>query len=173
MARPNNSAAIAGYVRGLREAKAAFQKMPEVFRERLLTATETTVREIARQAQARLRSSPSIQTRALHDRVAWKVTRTNGRGRVGISSGTTTIGGTRVKGIVTAGRGGSAMKSAGARIDRPSRRAHFVEFGTRRMPAEPFMVPALEAEQNPYLARCRAAGAAAERDLATSGGGLL
>jgi HK97 gp10 family phage protein len=166
MARPIfNQAGLGAHVRGLSEAKAAFQRLPEVVRARMLAATETTVREIARGAQARLRASPSIQTRALHDHVAWKVTKSNGRGRVGIATGSTVIGGTRVRGLVTAGRGGSALKSAGARIDKPSRRAHFVEFGTAHMPAEPFMLPAADAEKGHHLARCKAAGQEIERDL--------
>lgn len=167
-----NQAGLDAHIQGLREAKAAFQKMPEVFRDRMLAATETTVREIARLAQANLRRSPSIQTRALHDHVAWKMTRTNGRGKVGIAMGSTTIAGRRVKGIIVAGRGGSALRSAGARRDIPSKRAHHVEFGNVHMPAEPFMRPAAEAEKNNYLDRCKRAGQEAERDLAAIGGGL-
>jgi HK97 gp10 family phage protein len=172
-ARPNNQAAIAGYIQGLREAKAAFQALEPTFREHMADATETTVREIARGAQARLRSSPSIQTRNLHNAVGWSMNRKNGRGRAGITNTTTTlnVGGRRirVKGIITAGRGGSALKSAGARVDRPGRRAHFVEFGTRTMKAEPFMVPAAAAEKGPYLDRAKQAGKLAEKDLAAIG----
>lgn len=175
--RPNNQAGIAGHIRGLREAKAAFQKLPEVVRANMLDAVETTVREIARGAQARLQASPSIQTRNLYNAVAWRVTKTNGRGRVGITSGTTTIQigarKVRVKGIITAGRGGSASTSAGAKLDRPSRRAHFVEFGTRHHSAEPFMTPAAESQKQPFLVRARAAGKGIERDMATVGGGRL
>lgn len=160
MARPNDPTAIAGHIRGLKEAKAAFQALEPTFRERLGAATETTVREIARAAQARLLASPSIQTRNLYNAVGWSYTPTNGRGRAGIQNVTTTIRvGTRrirVKGIVTAGTG----------VDRPARRAHFVEFGTRHMRAEPFMVPAAESQTQPYLARVKAAGKQAEHDLA-------
>jgi phage terminase small subunit len=96
---------IAAHIQGLREAKAAFNALPQIVRENMLAATETTVREIARGAQARLESSPSIRTRALYNHVAWKVTPTNGRGRVGIATGTTTsvVAGVkvRVKGIQT------------------------------------------------------------------------
>lgn len=171
MARPGNSAAIAGHVQGLREAKAAFQALPQIVRDNLLDATETTAREIARNAQARLLSSPSIQTRNLYNAVAWKVTKTNGRGRVGITSGQTMLSNlaTRkrvtVKGIIIAGKGGGAS----GRVDRPSRRAHFVEFGTRKMPAEPFMIPAAEGQVQPYLQRCRAAGKGIEQDVAAIG----
>src|SRR4051794_4457084 len=108
-----NQAGLDAYIRGLKEAKAAFQRVPEVMRDRLLAATETTVREIARGAQSRLRASPSIQTRALYNHVVWKITKTNGRGKVGIASGTEANG------------------------DNPAKRAHFVELGTVNMPAEP------------------------------------
>lgn len=178
MARPNNAAAIGEHVRGLREAKAAFQALPEIVRDRMLAATETTVREIARNAQAKLASSPSIQTRSLYNHIAWRVTKTNGRGRVGVSSGSTTVtlaSGKRfrVKGIVIAGRGGSALKSAGAKVIRPSHYAHMVEFGTRKMKDEPFMLPSAEAEKQPFLQRCIAAGKNIEQDMAAIGGGTL
>lgn len=159
------NAALAAHIRGLKEAKAAFQQLPVVVRERMLAATETTVREIARNAQARLRSSPSIRTRALHDHIAWRVTKTNGRGRVGVSAGSTVVNGVKVKGIITPGAGGSAAKSAGAKSVMPSRYAHLVEFGSRHMGAEPFMLPSAESQRQPYLERCRAAGRDVEKDL--------
>lgn len=180
MARPNDPTAIAGRVQGLREAKAAFQKMPKVFQDDLNDATELTVREIVRNAQARLQSSPSIRTRNLFNHVTWTMNRKNGRGRAGVSSGSSIIsnpqiGGVgksriRVKGIIIAGKGGGA---AGGRIDRPSRRAHFVEFGTKHMPAEPFMMPATEGQQAAYLQRCRAAGKRSEQTLANIGSRTL
>jgi HK97 gp10 family phage protein len=177
MARPNNSAAIAGHVQGLREAKRAFQALPEIVRDRMLVATETTVREIARGAQSRLRSSPAIRTRALHDHVAWSISKSNGRGKVGIKTGSTVlnIGGrrVRVKGVITAGAGGSASTAQGARKINPTRYAHFIEFGSKRQPAEPFMIPATEAEKDPYLARARKAGAGIEQDMARIGSRTL
>lgn len=175
MARPNDTNAIAGRVQGLREAKAAFQAMPEVFRDRLNWATEVTVREIARHAQSNLKASPSIRTRSLLDHIAWKINQKNGRGRVGVSSGSTVISAPpghvgkstiRVKGIILAGKGGGA---AGGKRVMPSRYAGLVEKGTRHMPAEPFMLPAAESQEQPYLDRCRAAGRDAEKDLANIG----
>lgn len=175
--RPNNSAAIGQYVRGLSQAKAAFQALPEIIRDRLLAATETTVREIARGAQARILASPSVQTRSLYNHIGWTLSKTNGRGRVGVSAGSTsiTVGGKRfrVKGIVIAGRGGSAARSAGAKVIRPSHYAHFVEFGSRKMRAEPFMMPSAEAEKGPYLDRCLRAGKEIERDMAAIGARTL
>jgi len=168
MATPNSTAGLAGYVKGLREAKAAFQALPQIVRDNLGHATETTVREIARGAQARLQASPSIVTRNLYNHVGWSYTKTNGRGRVGIGSGSTTVSNIaakrtfKVKGVVMS-RGGRTF------VDRPSRRAHFIEFGTKNMPAEPFMIPAAQAEKQPYLDRCRVSGKGIETDTAAIG----
>jgi len=181
MARPNNPAAIQTRIKGLKEAKAAFQALPQIVRDRMNVATETTVREIARQAKAHILASPSVRTRALYNAIGWSMNTKNGRGKVGVQRVTTTltIGGRaiKVKGIIVAGNGGSALTSRGAKKIVPSRYAHFVEFGTVKMPAEPFMIPSAEAEKQPYLSRCRAAGRSIEEDTArigmAGGGGLL
>lgn len=169
------SPALAKHVQGLREAKAAFQAMPDAARLRLLSATEMTVREIARGAKQRLQSSPSVRTRALLNHVVWTINKKNGRGRVGISAGSTTIRNPQMGGIGRNTRKikGIVVRSArgGARLDMPSRRAHFVEFGTQEMKAEPFMIPATEAEQQPYLSRCKGIGRLLEQDVAKIGGG--
>lgn len=171
MAAP--ASAIAAKIQGLREAKAAFQAMPALFRKHSNAATETTVREIARHAQARLLSSPSILTRSLYNNIAWKMNENNGRGKVGVATATTVMQiGTRkirVKGIIVAGKGGSALSSQGAKVIRPTRYSHFVEFGTRHMPAEPFMIPAAKSQEMPYLDRMKQAGRAVEQDMANIG----
>jgi hypothetical protein len=162
---------IARHVKGLREAKAAFNALPAIVRENMLAATETTVREIARGAQARLQSSPSIRTRALYNHVAWKVTKSNGRGRVGIADGVVTVAEGSQKSLkvrdIIAHRGGRLISV------RPVRYAHLVEHGRRGVPAEPFMLPAAEAQKQPYLERCRAAGRGIEKDVATIGQGRV
>lgn len=177
MARPNDSGALAGQIRGLREAKAAFQALPEVTRDAMLDATTVTVSEIARLARTQIERSPSIETRSLLNAIAFKVTPTSGRGRVGVTSGQTTmvVGGrkVKVKGIVVAGRNGSASIAHGAKLIRPSRYAHLVEFGSRKMRAEPFMIPAAESQKQPYIERCRAAGKKIETGVAAVGGRLL
>src|SRR3954468_19457828 len=103
-------AGLAAKIQGLREAKAAFQALPEVFRNRLLAATETTLSEIVRAAKARVLSSPSVQTRNLYNAIGYSLTKSNGRGKAGIQNVTTTlqVNGRkiRVKGIITAGAGG-------------------------------------------------------------------
>jgi HK97 gp10 family phage protein len=148
-----NADAIAGRVQGLRAAKAAFQALPEAVRDRTNDATETTVREIVRLAGARILASPSIRTRALLGSLAWKLNRKTGRGTAGVKSGTVNV----VGGTIT------------ARPVNPARYAHLVEFGTVKMPAEPFMLPAAESQKQPYLSRCVAAGRNIEKDLANIG----
>lgn len=159
--------ALEKHIQGLRSAKAAFQALPSIVRDNMLQATTDTVAAIARGAQARLERSPSIQTRNLYRSVTWSVTKSNGRGRVGIGDRTFTVmpdaaTKVRVKGILTS-RGRRTF------LDRPSRRAHFVEFGTRDMQAEPFMMPAAESQKQPYLDRSKRAGKGIERDAAAIG----
>lgn len=167
--RPNNQAAIAAHVRGLREAKAAFQALPQIVRERMLSAVETTVREIVRGAQARLQASPSIITRNLYNHVRFTLNKKSGRGRVGIASGETKVSSlalrrtVKIKGIVMQDARGRQ------RVDKPSRRAHFIEFGTRHHPAEPFMIPAAKSQEQPFLARAKEAGKGIEQDMAAIG----
>lgn len=161
----------------MRAAKAAFQAVPQATRERLNWATELTVREIVRAAQARLLASPSIQTRALYNAVAWVMNEKNGRGKAGIANVTTTInvGGKNIKvrGIVKAGKGGSALKSAGAKVMNPRKYGPIVEHGSKRMKAEPFMLPAVNEQKQPYLDRCVAAGKLIEQDVSAIGSRTL
>lgn len=133
------------YVRGLTNAKKLFAAMPKVFRNRLNSATDLTLFAIREGAKARVLASPSVRTRRLHGAIDYKLSPSTGKGRVGVTD--VAFPDTR-------------------RIDRPAKRAHFVELGTRKMPAEPFMVPATQAQEGPYLKRCQEAGQLAERDLA-------
>ena len=167
--RQNNFEAIAGHVQGLREAKATFQALPDVVRARMLIATETTLQNIVHHAQMRLAASPSIRTRALFNHVAYRLNKKSGWGKAGVASGSTLIGGRRVKGIIVSGRGGSALRSQGAKVIRPSRYAHLVERGTRHFPAEPFMRPAAMSQKDGHIQRCREAGTGIERDMAAIG----
>jgi hypothetical protein len=176
MARPNDASAIGNAVKGLREAKEAFQRLPELMRDELNWATEVTLSETVRIAKGHIQSSPSIRTRSLLNAIAWTLNRKSGRGKAGVAAVTTTIsnptmGGigkstVKVKGILIPGKGGGAK---GGRLIKPSRYAHLVEKGTRRMKAEPFMVPAVESQEQPYLDRCLHAGKNVERDLANIG----
>ena len=173
MAGQINQSALQAKIQGLREAKAAFQALPEVMRRGLLDATETTLSEIVRHARANLESSPSIETRNLWKYVNFTLNKNSGRGRAGVSAGSTTITVAgrriRVKGVVVSGKGDSALTAHGARRIKPSRYAHLVERGTRHSPAEPFMLPAAKSQEKPYLDRCRHAGKKAEQELANIG----
>ena len=164
---------IATKIRGLREAKAAFQALPERMRTHLNTATETTLSEIVRHAKGRIQANPSIETRTLLNSIAYTLNKNNGRGKAGVANLTTTItlNGRRfrLKGIIRAGRNGSALTSQGAKKINPRRYAHLVEFGSRNMRAEPFMIPAAQSQERPYLDRCRLAGKDVEKDLAAIG----
>ena len=178
MARPN-SGALGEHIQGLREAKAAFQALPEIVRTRLLVATEKTLQEIVRHAQMRIAASPSIRTRALFNSIAYTLNKKSGRGKAGVANVTTTTTMMRkgrkinVKGIVIAGRGGSALKSQGARVVRPARYAHLVERGTRHMKAEPFMIPSAESQKDAYLRRCVEERPRIEQDVAAIGHRLV
>lgn len=191
MARPNNAAAISAYITGMREAKAKFKALPVFMQEKRLSVNAATVAAVALGARQRLLASPSIQTRSLLNHVQWKITKTNGQALAGVTSGSTVqqvtvrVGNAAVlkkirsKGIIIAGRGGSALTSQGAKIIKPSRYAHLVEFGMSKAPAEPFMIPATNAQKEPHLQRWRAAGRELEREMAgisslpSTGGGLL
>lgn len=169
-------------VKGLRETQKAFSAMPEVMKENLVDeAIEPTVREVVRIARGKVQSSPSIRTRALLNAIGWTINRKKGIGKAGIQNVSTTVSSgsmgmtgkstVRVKGIVVAGKGGSALHRLGARLIKPSRYAHLVEFGSRFMDAEPFMLPAVESQEQPYLDRAVRAGKKTEKDLAAIGGG--
>ena len=173
MARPNNAAAIGAYLDGKREAKARFQALPPFMQEKRITVNSETAAAIALGAKQNLIASPAVQTRNLLNAINWKVSKTNGTAVVGVSSGSTLVNvrpgvrkNVRVKGIMIAGRGGSALTSKGAKLDRPSRRAHLIEFGWSKATAEPFMIPATDAQKAPHLQRWRAAGRALERHMA-------
>lgn len=179
MARPNSSAAISAYVDGLREAKAKFQALAPFMQQKRITVNAATAAAVALGARQRIIASPSIQTRSLLEHISWKVSTSNGSATVGVTSGSTTLNvrpgvrkNVRVKGIVIAGRGGSALKSQGARLIRPTRYAHLVEFGWSHAVAEPFMIPATDAQREPHLQRWRAAGRELEREMAQLGGGV-
>lgn len=179
MARPNNPYAIAGHVQGLREAKAAFQALPEVTRDALNDATFTTVSEIARLAKLRLKMNPSVDTGTLYNAVGFQMNWKSGRGRAGIQNVTTRVSNVAMKRTFKVkGRIVSAVSRSGQvrqRIVRPTQYGHLVEFGGRggEMRPEPFMVPSAEAQQAPYLERCQRAGKAIERRMAARGGRVL
>ena len=168
--------AVQGHIAGLRQAKAAFQALPELTRDAMAAATFTTVSEIARIAKQKLLANGSIQTRTLYNAIGFTMNTKNGRGRVGIQNVTTRVSNDlsskrtfRVKGrvVTTVGRSGVAT----SRIVRPSKYGHLVEFGGRggKMRAAPFMLPAAENQKAPYLDRCKRAGKVIEQQTAAIG----
>ena len=167
-------AARADQIQGMRAAKAAFQALPEVMRDALNEATFLTVSEIVRQAKANVLASPSVRTRSLYNAIGFVSNPKAGWGKAGIANVTTVmqVGSRKVKvrGVVIAGRGGSASTATGAQRIMPRRYAHLIEFGTIHFPAEPFMMPAVLIEKPLYLDRCLKAGKRAEITLARIGG---
>lgn len=173
MAQVAYSQALEQHVQGLREAKAAFLALPEIVRTRMNEANEVTAREIVRNAKAKVLASPSIRTRSLYNAIRYTLNKKSGRARAGIADVTTTVSNPRmgfvgkqsikIKGVIVSGRGGKPM------LVRPVRYVHLVEFGAKQMNAEPFMVPAMEAEKRPHIERCRRAGKAIETDMAAVG----
>lgn len=55
----------------------------------------------------------------------------------------------------------------------PAFYGHFIEFGTTRLPARPFMLPAVEGERANLEQRFKDAGKAIEKDVANIGGRFL
>lgn len=150
---------------GVREAIERFRALPDRLRDQIGSANEMTARTIALQAQLRLAASPSIQTRSLYNHITWSFNKRTGVAMAGVTTGATVINGVRVTGVVIAGRGGSALRSHGARRIVPSQYAHFVEYGTVHMKPEPFMRPAAASQQSAHLARVRDAGRAFEASV--------
>lgn len=166
-------------IRGLKEAQRAFARLPDVARETWNElAIEPTLKAIAQQAKQNLQASPSIRTGSLLRAIGWSLDRRTGQGKAGIERVSTTIAipgrrrGVRVRGIVVPGRGGSALMSQGARVIRPGRYGHLVEFGhagRRAARPEPFMRPAAASQESAFLARSRAVGPVLERRMAGGG----
>jgi HK97 gp10 family phage protein len=145
-------------IRGLYEAIAAFAALPQVYREELNIGTAATTTAVEVGAKAHVVASPSIRTRALLTHITSQMNTSTGRGRIGVAQGGVTY---------TVERKGTTRHRARIVIRRavPSKYAHFVEFGTKHMPAEPFLIPSARAQRDPYIDRCKAAVARANDRL--------
>lgn len=150
---------MANHVKGIIAARKAFQAVEPVMRAKLAEATERTVYAVERRA---VQNVPT-HTGTLRQHIGSTFSKRSGFGKVGIRPGR----------VVIAGTGGSAFTKHGARVLEPRKYAHFVEFGTSDIQAQPFMLPAAQAERVAYAQRLKASGAEAERDLSRIGGGLL
>lgn len=159
-----------GALIGLNDAKAAFKAAPPVFQDKLGDATQATVQVIAFQAKQRVPRRFGI----LADHIQWSMSRATGVGKVGI--------GPREQSPLPKGH----MATHGGRIvsvietEQSTKIAHNVEFGhggPHPAPPHPFMMPAVEGEQDNYLRRVQAAGREAEDALGAgnygTGAGLL
>lgn len=139
--------------------KRAFKAVAPEVRAQANEATNETVDAVA----VRARQSVPIDTGTLRDHIGASFSKRSGFGRVGIRSGRVAI----------AGRGGSALTKQGARLIEPKKYAHMVEFGTSKMSARPFMLPAAEAERGRYASRLRNAIKRSERVLTNIGARFL
>jgi HK97 gp10 family phage protein len=180
-------AKLSARLEGLQAAKAKFKALPNFMQQKRITVNSATAQAIVVGARQRVQASPSINTRSLLNHINWTISKASGSARVGVTAGSS-MGNAmpgvrknvRIKGLLIRGRNGSALTSQGARLVRPSRYAHLIEFGTVHAKAEPFMIPATMAQKDLHLQRWRLAGRALEREMAgmsgttpSSGGGLL
>lgn len=132
-------------IKGMIAARKAFQALPEATREALFSATEETAARVQFVAKQRVKRRYGF----LEQHIEKRVSKRSGFAAVGIS-----------KGAETTPTGLPAE---------PWRYAHFVEFGSTRLHAQPFMIPAAEGEKGPFLARYKAAGPGIERTMANIG----
>lgn len=139
--------------------KRVFKAAPDEFKQRANEATEATVYAVERRATQNV----PVDTGTLRSFIGSSFSKRSGFGRVGIRAGRVAI----------AGAGGSALTKRGARLLEPKKYAHLVEFGTSKMPAQPFMLPAAEGERGNYAQRMKTAGRQAEQALAGIGSRFL
>jgi HK97 gp10 family phage protein len=131
-------------IEGVAKAVKAFKALPEVTRLHLGDAAQKTAFAIGQRAKALV----PVRTGALKSKIGSSYSKATGVAKAGIEKG-----------------------AVGDEI--PSRIGHLVEFGhAGPSPAgpHPFMIPAAEAEREPFLDRCHRAGKEIERDLSQSGG---
>jgi hypothetical protein len=163
-------------VGGLKEAIAAFKRLPQVSQDLLNKATEETARAIWTRAR---RNVPIRHSQiqgylggALRNAIDFDVNKKTGIGMVGLTRATRWVSGGRGKPKVFAGskvfvlgKGGTAK---GGKVIMPSKYGHLVEFGHGGPHAarpRPFMIPAAEAERANYLRRCQDMGVELERKM--------
>lgn len=140
-------------------ARKAFQAVEPTLRSNIAEATETTVYAVERRATQNV----AADTGTLRSFIGATFSKRTGFGKVGIKRGRVAI----------AGRGGSALTKHGARVLEPQKYGPLVEFGTSKMAAQPFMIPAAEAERSNYASRINQAGRRAEQALSGIGGRFL
>ncbi len=119
-------------VDGLRELGEAMRKLSkDVAIRTARSATAAGARVIKKAAVTNIEKSPSVETGSLHDSV---IVKRLGKGDTNLTS----------EHIVTVRGRGKVIKKGKNKGQRQTSapHAHFVEFGTVNMPAEPFLGPA-------------------------------
>jgi len=130
-------------VEGLRQLGVALKNLDQkVARRASRGATAAAAAVIKKAAKGNIRKSPSIETGSLLKSV---IAKRLGKGETNLTS----------EHIVTV-RGRGKKKKDGT-LQESAPHAHLVEFGTVKMPAEPFLRPAYESEKH------RAAAAIADK----------
>lgn len=140
-------------VKGLIEARKAFQALPENTREALLVATEETVGAVKLGAVQRV----PVWLGVLRNHIGTTFSKRSGFGKVGLVSETVTI---------ADGQGEPRTVNA-------AKYGPLVEHGTSRTEAQPFMLPAAESQRVAYAQRLKAAGRRLEQRYGNGGGRLL
>lgn len=148
-------------VTGLRGARKAFKELPLASQKEFNVASNETADAVLRRAKANLRPGHGYATGQLQRALGVRHAKGSGIAAVGIRRGFD---------LIIAGKGGSALTRKGARAHRPTKIGHLIEFGhggPKPAPAYPFMMPAVEAERQLYVMRCRNAGKRLEAAMAT------
>ena len=170
-------------VAGLKELKQQFKAMPKVIQTEVNKATQLAIREAADYAKKEVRAN-SYATGALHDAITSRMNWKAGRGSFGVARAKTSFGSWGARMVKLRGSLVAARDVPGYEVMQPSRRAHFLEFGTaahsiknRKHPggrAQPFIGPAAKYITPVYLAKLQKAGKLVETKMAstaTKGGG--
>lgn len=125
-------------VRGLKEIEALLEKLPDRISANVLNAAlRRGASVIAKEARKNLRASPSIDSALLEKSISSRARRQKRKGKY-VGRAVVSIGAQRVTTQVV--RKGHKKPVTAT----PSKYAHLVEFGTRKMKAEPFLRPALD-----------------------------
>lgn len=137
-------------VKGMIQARKAFQALPEETRVVLFDAASETADRVAYEALVRLRPGHGYRTGALQAAIGTSKSKRSGFARVGLK---------REVVVVTLPSGRKVRH-------RPSAIGHLVEFGhggPSPAPPHPFMIPAAESQRVPYAQRLKAQGRVLER----------
>ncbi len=132
------------FVIGAKEIENLLKKLPEnVAKNVTLGSLRQGAAIIAKEARARVRNSPSVDTGML----AKSITTRTRKARSDVKSSPKVVGVRQIKARLV--RKGKRK----AQFVNPNRYAHLVEFGSENMAAEPFMRPALDNKGREAIAK--------------------